>query len=106
MIMFSHRYKENSLNIDLLSVQEVKTAEEDIANIVQNETFSDELQLLTKSTDEQLIPKSSWLFKLNAVIINGILPIKSCMLNCGLEGDFSQPIIMPHDHPATKSVIG
>ena len=73
MIMFSQKYKENSLNIGLLSVHEVKTAEEDIVRIVQNETFSDELQLLNKSTNEQQLPKSSGLFKLNSVIINGIL---------------------------------
>ena len=105
MIMFSQRYKENSLNIGLLSVHEVKAAEEDIVRIVQNETFSDELQLLTKSTNEQLLPKSSRLFKLNPVIINGILRINSRLINCELKGDFRQPIIMPHDHPATKSLI-
>ena len=51
MIMFSRRYKENSSNIRLLSVHEVKAAEEDTVRIVQNETFSDELQLLTKLTN-------------------------------------------------------
>ena len=105
MIMFSQRYKENSLIIGLLSVHETKAAEEDIVRIVQNQTFSDELQLLTKSTNEQLLPKSSRLFKLNVVIINGILRISSRLINCELKGDFRQPIIMPHDHPATKSSI-
>ena len=102
--MFSQKYKENSLNIGLLSVHEVKAAEEDIVRIVQNETFSDELQLLNKSTNEQLLPKPSGHFKLNSVIINGILRIKSCLLNCELKCDFRQPIIMPHDHPANKSL--
>ena len=105
MVMFGQRYKENSLNIGLLSVHEVKAAEEDIVRIAQNETFSDELQLLTKSTNEQLLLKSSRLFKLNAVIMNGILRINSCLINCKLKGDFRRLIIMPHDHPTTNSLI-
>ena len=85
LIMFSRRHKENSLNIGLLSVHEVKAAEEDIVKIVQNETFSDKLQLLTKSTNKQLLPKSSRLFKLNPVIINEILRIDSRLINCNLK---------------------
>ena len=105
MIRFSRRYKKITLNIGLLSVHEVKAVEEDIVRIVQNETFSDELQLLNKLTNEQLLPKSNTLFKLNPVIINGILRIKSRLINCELKGDFRQPIIMPHDDSATKSLI-
>ncbi|XP_063917191.1 uncharacterized protein LOC135132905 [Zophobas morio] len=92
-----------SNHILALTINELQHAHDVLIKLVQNETFSQELNLLNSNQD---INKSSKLLNLSPFIdMQGIIRVGGRLRNANLSFDKKHPIILPKNHPLTKMII-
>ena len=106
MIIFGKRNQNIELDIGLIKISERRRAERDIIRLIQANAFPQELKILLSSKEaKRSLPRSSRLYKLNPIVIDGTLCIDSRLRYSELSTKFNLPIILPNEHPAIKTLV-
>ena len=101
-VMFG-KTREHSINVGLPKLSEIKQAKLDVVKLIQMESFHDEWNILQSHQGSLL--KSSRLFKLNPIIMNGVICVNSRLANSQFSTNFRFPMIIPNDHVLTPVLI-
>ena len=101
-----HRVKPGSdqehLVKPVLSVGELKNAEQEIVRLVQVESFQKEMETLQKSPDVRL---NGQLQNINPMLVDGVLRVGGRLPNAPISQDVKHPVILPHKSNVTKLII-
>lgn len=87
-----------------ITVEEMKTAEEEIGKYIQKEAFQDEVQALGRKPKGN-VKKSSSLFKLDPVLHNGLIRVGGRLNKAPLSSDAKNPIILPKKNPIVDLIV-
>lgn len=85
-----------------LSVQELKTAAEEVVKIVQSEVYSKDLQSLASKSERK---GTGSLTKLRPILVDGILRVGGRLENATIPEVQKHPIILPGNHHVTDMII-
>ena len=95
-----------------ISVTELNNAEYEILKFIQNQSFKQEYECLKHANRRQLnitgknvVSKSSSIFKLDPVLIHGLLRVGGRLKRAPINADIKHPIILPKDHHVVKLII-
>ena len=98
--------------INPISITELNNTEDVILNYIQNQSFKQEFAQLTGSnrqprtlSDHKYLSKSSSIYKLDPVFIQGLLRVGGRLKRASLNTDVKHPIILPKDHHVAKFII-
>ena len=81
----------------------METAENEILSCVQRQHFKDDINSLVDSTS--VVKKSSPIFKLDPVVIEGLLRVGGRLKNAQLNFNARHPIILPKYHPIVDLLV-
>ena len=99
--------KTSSDTMEPISLAEMNNAESDILKYVQRKYFSDEIASLQNSANSNTVKlkKSSSIFRLDPVIVNGLLCVGGRLRKSELSSDAKHQVILPKMHPVTDLLI-
>ena len=89
--------------IEPLDVLEIEDAERAIIKATQSACFHDELTLL--SSLQKVVKKSSGMFKLDPILVDGIIGVGGRLCNSEIETDAKHPVLLPNDHHISHLII-
>ena len=89
--------------IDPLDVSEIEDAERAIIKATQSARFQDELSSL--SSLQKVVKKSSGIFKLDPILVDGIIRVGGRLRNTEIEPDAKHPVLLPKDHHVSHLII-
>ncbi|XP_068704648.1 uncharacterized protein [Montipora foliosa] len=89
--------------IEPLDVSEIEDAERAIIKATQSARFHDELTSL--SSLQKVVKKSSGIFKLDPILVDGIIRVGGRLRNSEIEPDAKHPILLPKDHHVSHLII-
>ena len=92
------------LNLSAVTVAELKEAELNIVRYVQKLCFSDAYRSMSCGSRRPIL-KSSLLYKLSPIMIDGVLRVGGRLNRAYLNFDVKHPIILPTDHHLTELII-
>ncbi|XP_066988222.1 uncharacterized protein [Macrobrachium rosenbergii] len=99
------RNKEQTIN--LRTTQIMQKAEKAIVCFIQKITFANEVENLKKTTTkedkrEHSLPKTSTIFRLDPVLIDGTLRVGGRLSKAAMDSDVKHPMLLPqHSHVTT-----
>ena len=96
---------EYSTTVKPVSVVELKIAETAIVNYVQQQSFQEELSELSYARIDGTVKKSSNLYKLDPILVNGTMRVGGRLHRAPIEDDAKHPIILPKKHHVVKIII-
>ena len=85
-----------------ITVDEMKVAEQEILRYLQRQDFQEELKALR---NKEGVKKSSSLYRLDPIIINGTLRVGGRLLRSTVPQDSKHQLILPKNHHVTKLII-
>lgn len=100
-----------------ISVEEMKTAEVEILKHVQKQSFVEELRLARNEKKERCDPtvekrmkthvvkKSSPIYKLNPVIVNGLLCLGGRLSRAPIQEESKHPVLLPKRHHVVDLIV-
>ena len=89
--------------IEPLDVSEIEDAWRAIIKATQSARFHDELTSL--SSLQKVVKKSSEIFKLDPVLVDGIIRVGGRLRNSEIETDAKHPVLLPKDHHLSHLII-
>ncbi|XP_068758151.1 uncharacterized protein [Montipora capricornis] len=89
--------------IEPLDVSEIEDAERAIIKATQSACFHDELTSL--SSLQKVVKKSSGIFKLDPIFLDGIIRVGGRLRNSEIEPDAKHPVLLPKDHHVSHLII-
>ncbi|XP_027004017.2 uncharacterized protein LOC113643787 [Tachysurus fulvidraco] len=90
---------------DFVTVEERKGAAKVIINLIQQQAFSKELNILKGDLKEATLPRSSPLFRLDPILNEGLLRVGGRLKGSTLSQELKHPIILPKDSHITKLIL-
>ena len=92
-------FTENSARAGFITVNEMETAESEILKNVQLHHFPEEMKSLSKPTCQARVRKSSCLWSLDPILVDGLLRIGGRLSLASTPFDAKHQIILPkNDH--------
>ena len=89
--------------IEPLDVSEIEDAERAIIKATQAARFHDELTSL--SSLQKVVKKSSGIFKLDPILVDGIIRVGGRLRNSEIKPDAKHPVLLPKDHHMSHLII-
>ncbi|XP_015780174.1 PREDICTED: uncharacterized protein LOC107358056 [Acropora digitifera] len=89
--------------IEPLDVSEIEDAERAIIKATQSARFQDELTSL--SSLQKVVKKSSGIFKLDPILVDGIIRVGGRLHNSEIEPDAKHSVLLPKDHHVSHLII-
>lgn len=90
---------------EFVTVDERKRAAKVIINLIQQQTFPKELNILKGDLKEATLPRSSPLFRLDPILNEGLLRVGGRLKCSTLSQELKHPIILPKDSHITKLIL-
>ena len=103
--------RSKSSTISPISVTELKNAESAILQYIQNKSFKQEYDQLKRSDQQSStrnhsdLSKSSSIYKLDPVLVQGLLRVGGRLNRAPLNADVKHPIILPKGHHVVQLII-
>ena len=103
--------RSKSSTISPISVTELKNAESAILQYIQNKSFKQEYDQLKRSDQQSStrnhsdLSKSSSIYKLDPVLVQGLLRVGGRLNRAPLNADVKHPIILPKGHHVAQLII-
>ena len=105
-------YQSNAVMIAPLSVSEMNEAEKEILKHVQKQSFTDELQTLSRisketqeTSNKNSVKKCSSIYKLDPVLQDGLIRVGGRLQHAQIDNDAKHPVILPRKHHVVKLII-
>lgn len=95
------QYKKDFRGTDL-TCEDLKKAETQIVKYCQKQRFTEDLAMLM---EHQKVKKSSSLYKLNPVCLDGVIRVGGRLSRAAMPDDAKQPAILPKDSHITELVL-
>ena len=92
------------LSLTSIAVPELKDAEINIIRYVQQLCFADSYRALVGGRHQSIL-KSSPLYKLNPIVVDGVMRVGGRLDRAYLDFDVKHPIVLPGDHHLTDLII-
>ncbi len=94
-VLNNHMIKiKSQLGAQTLSVEDLVLAEESLVHHVQQQSFQDEITLLSKG---HAVKTSSRMYKLDPILDNGILRVGGRLSRMAMPEEFKHPAILPNE---------
>ena len=93
---------DNSSQIRTLSVEDMAQAEEAIVRFVQEHSFQEEMTALKR---EGSVRKSSCLFRLDPVLVDGVLRVGGRLRRSALPEEVKHPAILPKEGHVSTLIL-
>lgn len=94
-----------------VSVREIKESEIEIIKLVQRSRFQQEMKCLDKkdklveNTRTKVVPRSSPVYKLNPIVIDGLLCVGGRLENATIPERSKHPPLLPKSHHVSELII-
>lgn len=88
--------------VDLITVGELETAEEEICRVFQHEAFEEEIQVLSK---KGTVKKSSPLVRLDPILIDGVLCVGGRLNRAPIPNSQKHQVIVPKNSHLSKLLV-
>ena len=95
--------KPQPASIQRLSVEDLKQAEKALVLYVQNQCFSEEIDILSKN--KSYIGKSSKIHRLNPIMVDGILRVGGRLSRAAMPEETKHQMILPKKHHVSDLIL-